>query len=428
MTPDQRAQITYRNERWRSLCAGILETAGNTFMLLLAVRYFQAGAMTKALVAGGGSCGLLLSPLVVNGTQRLGWPATVAGSRILLLGSLACLAAAFSPLRATWLYAGGCVLALTTAASVIPLMTQVYQDNYPAEQRGQLYSRTFMLRILAALIFGFLGGQWLEPDPWMRVRLPGLTGHIAEFPERFRVLLLVFAAALGAASWVVHRIPSQPLRYDVGSHPLAGLRFVRTDRWFRQALIAWMLMGFANLAMLPMRVEYLGNPRYGLMKTAAEIALLTLVIPNAARLVLSPIWGWFFDRMNFFALRIVLNLGFALGIASFFTSNSWAGLIAAAVIYGISNAGGDVAWGLWVTKFAPSHHVAEYMAVHTFMTGVRGVLAPVVAFQVVQHYTPQTMGWIAGAMILAASAVLLPEIWSWPARARGDRSVEPAED
>jgi hypothetical protein len=113
MTPEQRAQITYRNERWRSVCAGVLETAGNTFMLLLAVRYFQAGAMTKALVAGGGSCGLLLSPLVVNVTQRLGWPATVAGSRILFIGALACLIAAFSPLSATWLYAGACVLSLT---------------------------------------------------------------------------------------------------------------------------------------------------------------------------------------------------------------------------------------------------------------------------------------------------------------------------
>jgi hypothetical protein len=181
-----------------------------------------------------------------------------------------------------------------------------------------------------------------------------------------------------------------------------------------------------------MRVEYLGNPRYGLKKTAAEIALLTLVIPNGARLVMNPVWGWLFDRMNFFILRITLNLGFALGIAAFFTSETSSGLVAGSLIYGVSNAGGDVAWGLWVTKFAPASHVADYMAVHTFLTGVRGVLAPLIAFQVVQRSNPQTMGWIAGAMILAASAILVPEIWTWGTRRSKGGSppevVEPAED
>ncbi|NDF01570.1 MAG: hypothetical protein EB034_25395, partial [Verrucomicrobia bacterium] len=46
-----------------------------------------------------------------------------------------------------------------------------------------------------------------------------------------------------------------------------------------------------------------------------------------------------------------------------------------AVIFGVSNAGGDVAWSLWVTKFAPPERVADYMSVHTFFTGVRGVAA-----------------------------------------------------
>jgi MFS family permease len=187
-------------------------------------------------------------------------------------------------------------------------------------------------------------------------------------------------------------------------------------------------MGFANLAMLPMRVEYLGNPKYGLAKTAAQIAWLTLVIPNTARLIMSPIWGWLFDRMNFFALRVALNLGFALGIAAFFTSDSPAGLLIGAIIYGISNAGGDVAWGLWVTKFAPPDRVADYMSIHTFFTGCRGVAAPAIAFQVVQHYSVAAMGWASGAMILAATIILIPEIRAWKARGRGEILTEEISD
>ena len=429
MSPADRTLRTYRWERWRCICAGILETAGNTFLLLLAVQNFHAGAVAKALVAAGGSFGLLISPIVVNVVQRQGWKPTAAIARLLTFGAVASLVAALVPV--TWIgsYALACLLAMTTTSAIIPLLTQVYQDNYPVEQRGRLYSRAFLLRILAAVTFGFLGGQWLEPGPQFSLYFPALSHWLLLHPERFRGLPIVFSVAFMLAAMAVKRVPSTALQRDAGAHPLSAWRFVQSDRLFRQALIAWMLMGFANLAMLPMRVEYLGNPKYDLRKTAAEIALLTLVIPNVARLLLNPMWGWLFDRMKFFALRITLNLGFALGIAAFFTSNSWPGLVTGAVIYGISNAGGDVAWGLWVTKFAPANHVADYMSVHTFLTGVRGVLAPFVAFQIVQRFSPQAMGWVAGAMIVAASLILLPEIWTWSAHARGHRgAVEPAED
>ena len=55
--------LTYRYERMRAVSAGILETAGSTFLLLIAVRWFHAGAVAKALVAAGGSIGLMLTPL-----------------------------------------------------------------------------------------------------------------------------------------------------------------------------------------------------------------------------------------------------------------------------------------------------------------------------------------------------------------------------
>ncbi|HAB19689.1 MAG TPA: MFS transporter, partial [Verrucomicrobiales bacterium] len=180
--------------------------------------------------------------------------------------------------------------------------------------------------------------------------------------------------------------------------------------------------------MLPMRVEYLGNPRYGLAKSAAEIALLTGVIPNLARLIMNPVWGWLFDRMNFFALRTTLNVGFAVGILAFFTSSSPVGLVAGALIYGISNAGGDVAWGLWVTKFAPPERIADYMSVHTFLTGVRGVAAPLVAFQLVQRFSLSTLGLLSAALIVVATVLLLPEIGRWKSRRRGEVVTEEVAD
>jgi MFS family permease len=387
----QRTRTTYFHELWRAASAGILETAGSTFLLTIAVKHFSAGAFPKAIVAGSGSLGLLVSPMVVALVTSAGWPTSRAAARVLAVGALSFLVAAAIPTLPAFVMCS--VLAMATSAAVIPLLTQMYQDNYPEKERGRLFSRTVMVRIAMAAAFSKVAGDVLN-------------GRI----EQYRWLLLVFGGALGFAAFCLSRCPTHPIPHDGGAHPFRAMRFVRDDALFRRTLICWMLMGFANLMMLPLRVEYLANPKYNLAMTVGAIALLTGVIPNLARLVLSPVWGYLFDHMNFFALRVTLNLGFAIGILAFFTTNSLPGLIAGAVVYGISNAGGDVAWSLWVTKFAPPGRVADYMSVHTFLTGVRGVLAPVFAFHFASQVSLGIVAAVSSALIVLATAMLIPEI------------------
>jgi MFS family permease len=167
--------------------------------------------------------------------------------------------------------------------------------------------------------------------------------------------------------------------------------------------------------MSPLRIEYLANPEHGVtldgaQLTAARIALLTGVIPNVTRLLLNPLWGWLFDRMNFFVLRITLNIGFALGALSFFVGGTMPWLVVAAILFGLANSGADVAWSLWVTKFAPPSRVADYMSVHTFFTGVRGVVAPLIAFYLIAGLPLPMVGWICAGLIMIGTALLVPEI------------------
>jgi MFS family permease len=372
---------------------------------LIAVRWFQTGALAKGWVAAGSSIGLLVSPLVVWHVSRKGWRAAQAAATVALAGAGIFVLMAAIPTEPVFIV--GSVLGLTAMAGTIPLMTQIYQNNYPATERGKLFSRTVMVRIAAATAFSYLAGRWLD------VRL-----------DHFRWLLFLFAFAFAVSAWCLHRMPSLPLSDEGGRHPWRAWRYVREDRLFRQTLAAWMLMGWANLMMWPLRVEYLANERFGLQLPVLTIALLVGVIPNAVRLLMSPLWGWLFDRMNFFALRVILNLGFALGIVAFFTGHSLPALIVGAAVFGVANAGGDVAWSLWVTKLAPPSRVADYMSVHTFLTGVRGVLAPLSAYALA---TPDNLGWLAAGcagLILLASAMLLPEIKADQARRRGAALVE----
>ena len=389
-------RTTYRYEKWRALAAGILEAAATIFLLLIAVRWYNAGPYAKALVAGGGSVGLLLGPWLVLRVESAGWPVAKAVARLGVVGAVSFTVMAIVPILPVFVL--GSIVSLTTISAAIPLMTQIYQENYPERERGKLFSRTMMLRIGTTALFSDLAGRLL-------------SNHI----DRSRFLMLVFAAASGLGAFCVSRCPSQPLSDSGGTHPFHAFRFLREDRIFRQTIISWMFLGFATLMMAPLRVEYLANPRYGVrvrgeVLTAGMVALITGVIPNVARLVLNPIWGWLFDRMNFFVLRITLNFGFMLGIVSFFTTGSIAGLVIGAILFGVSNAGADVAWSLWVTKFAPPQRVADYMSVHTFFTGLRGLAAPMAAFYLIARLQPQLLGWISVGLIVIACSFLVPEI------------------
>jgi MFS family permease len=392
----QLVSTTYRIEKWRAIPNGILETASGTFLLLIAVQAYQAGSLEKAMIAAGGNIGLLLTPLVVQLVERRRWPIARSASAIAWLGALAYGMAAFFP--ALGVYVPAAIVGVACLSALTPLVIQVYQDNYTPSQRGHFFSRTTVIRVAAAAVFAELAGRLL-------------TENIAAF----RWLLVVFAAAFALSALLLWFIPSRPLAVLESSNPLRGLRYLRDDRVFRTTMIVWMLMGFANLMMMPLRIEYLANPIYGMALTPQEIALLTAIIPAIVRLVLSPAWGWLFDRMNFFVLRITINLAFAASILVFFTGDSWLGLIAGAIVFGVAVSGGDLAWSLWVTKFAPPHLVADYMSVHTFFTGVRGVLAPLLAFQLVTRLSIANIGVICTVLIVSASLLLVPELFRYRA-------------
>jgi len=383
--------VTYRAEQWRAAAVGVTETASATFLLLIAVKYFSAGPTAKAIIASGGSLGLLLTPFTIWLAGRLRWPVSRLAAAMARVGAVCFLIPAVLPSLLAYLVCS--TLAMTMILAMIPLLTHMLQENYPGGERGNRFSRTVMIRIVSAAAFSWGAGAFL-------------SGHIARYPW----VLAAFAGALAFAGSCLARCPTTPVSREGGTHPFRAFRYIREDRAFRITLVSWMLMGFGNLMMLPLRVEYLANPKYGLALSSGMIAMLTGVIPNVARFFMIGIWGRLFDRMNFFGMRALLNLGFMLGIVAFFTGTSLPWLVAGSIVIGVSNAGGDIAWSLWVTKLAQPSRVADYMVVHTFLNGLRLAVAPFVAFWAIESLTVANLGLISAAFIGAATLVLLPEM------------------
>ncbi|MFU8892319.1 MAG: MFS transporter [Luteolibacter sp.] len=387
---DRRMRRTFRLELRRAAASGILETAAATFLLLVAVSHFQAGATAKAMLVAGGPLGLLCGPLAVAATRALGLRAATGAAACAVSGALGFLGAAL--VDHVHLFVACGALGIFSLTAGIPLMTQIYQENYPSARRGRLFSLAAMARVAAASIFAWLAGWWLD-------------GRIGEY----RVLMFTFSAAALAAAWFTWRCPSAVFTEETSSNPLAGLRHVRSDRVFRWLLASWMLMGLGNLLMLPLRVEFIANPRHGIALSPMAVALLVSMIPSVTNFVFALFWGRLYDTMNFFLLRIILNVCFMAAIAAFFLHQGMGGFVLGSVLFGMAASGGNVAWSLWVTKIAKPALVAEYMGVHTFLTGVRGLVAPFLAFWLIESWSISTLAWWSLGLMAVASIMLVPE-------------------
>ncbi|HSI62552.1 MAG TPA: MFS transporter [Candidatus Saccharimonadia bacterium] len=380
----------FRNEMWRSAPAGILDTAYSTFGMIVAVQVFAASDAAKAVFLSSPRAGLIAALFVVPLLLR--WRSTVAQTAALTqyAGALCFTLAALFP-HSEEMFITGISMGFILFSLQIPLMTQLYRANYPREKRGRLYAITSITRALGAAIFSW-GGGWLlgwrlEMYPW---------------------LLWFFALMAFISGWLTYGLPATPWEVPEAEDQRLwrSWRWVREDRDFRTLLISWMIMGLGNLIAFSLWVEFLANPAHGIGLSADKVALLTGVIPLLARLASSYHWGILFDRAPFFVVRITLNLITAASILVFYLGDNmwWWGTGMA--LTGLSLAGGNVAWALFVTKLAPEHAVAEYMSVHTFLTGIRGVIAPFLAYAMIEWWSFSTMAWVCAGLVVAASGFI----------------------
>ncbi len=382
MTEDRetRARLTFRYDLVRGGCQGFLEAGIQTFVLLIAVRVFDASPIMKSLLAGAGPYGLLLTPVSLYIVSRLRTPAARAAGFFLTLACTALLVAAWT--GNLYVFVIATVLGYLLLHQQVPFLVHIYSDNYHPSRRGSLLSNSIFVAVLMSAMFAYAGGRLLDAD---------LENH--------PYIMLTLASACLVSAWAVFRMPSNPLTAQPSRNPFGNLSLAWKDKVFGWMLIIWMLMGIGNLMTLPLRVEYMAQPRFGINATNAQIALMTAVIPSLSRLLTTHLWGYLFDRINFIVIRTLLNICFLVAILLFFNSQSLIFLGIASAVFGIGAAGANIAWNLWVTKLAPEGKAADYMSVHTFTTGLRGILAPFLGFYLITVYPAPAVAWIAAILI-----------------------------
>lgn len=381
---------TFRLELLRSVPQGVLGTALMTFAVFIAIRDFGLPSWMKGAILGSSSVGLLMSLFVVQLIRRIGWTVNRMAAGLWVLSSLGFLAAAFSQGQA-WLYVGGTCSAFVGLGAGLPLMAQIYRKHYSDERRGRLFSLSSLMRTIVVALAGWGFGLWLE------------GGSYRELFIVYALSCLVMAACVSGMAPVMLRASNRILWFDAFRH--AG-----SDRAFRKLLVVWMFLGLGNLVAMALFVEFIGNPRYGFALDADRTGLITSTIPMVAAMVTVVPWGAVFDRLPFYSVRGLINLVFVAGILTYYLGGGVTGLIFGMGLHGIARSGGEILWALWTTRFADSERVAEYQSVHSFLTGVRGVLAPFIAFAVIESMGPASVAWMSAALMLFATAMILPEM------------------
>ena len=392
MNPDgkeERARITYFWDRLRGLAGGFLEAIFQTFALLVAIRVFGAPDFVKAMLPAAFPIGFLLAPLTVFVAARL---RRRVGSICALYAVLSAIALALAVgAGRLWIYVACILTAQIILSQVSPLMTQIYVSNYPLKELGSRFSTTFLISATVAAIVSYTGGRLLDYD-LSYYTLIFAAGSLAT---------LVFALAF-------FKMPSEAIKGISKKNPWHSISLVWKDKLFAWMLLGWMVMGLGTLMTFPIRIEYMANPRYGIDASNEQIGLILGAVPMIARLLSTKIWGYFFDHVNMITLRIILNSLIMVSFLIYFnTTNLWLMGVATG-LFGLAFGGGSVMWQLWVTKIAPPDQTAAYMSVHSAFTGIRGLLAPFLGYALLQWSGPVIVGWVAAALIGAATIIFLP--------------------
>jgi len=391
MNPDEeeRARATYFWDRIRGASMGTLEPYWQTFALVIAIRVFAAPDAVKAILPAAFPIGFMFLPLTVALVTRSGLSVSMLCAVYMMIAGGCLLAGAVAPTM--WIYVAMVAASMIVTAQIVPLVTQIYTFNYPANERGRRYSTAFLLSACVAVIFAYAGGRLLD------LRL-----------EYYPVLLVVVAASSFAAAFAFSRIPTAAFPAAGKESLTDSLSLIWKDRFFGWLMLGWAVLALGTMMTYPIRVEYMANPCFHVNATNEQIGVILGAIPLMARLLSTKVWGYLFDHFNLISLRIALNLISFFSILLFFFTTNLLLMSIAMVFFGLAFGGGRIMWQLWVTKIVPDDKVTSYMTANTAATGIQGLVAPIFGYLLLHFTNPEAVGWIAALLVGISTLIFMP--------------------
>lgn len=364
----------------------IVYTGLMTLALLIAIRQYDAPAWVKAFIQAADSIGRLLTPITLLIGLKFAIPTAQLAAKYMILVACMFVIAALSP--SLIIYAPAVIILYILYAQPPQLMLHIYAENYPPEERGSRVSTKYAISLAAGVTCSYFLGNYLDIE-------------LQFFRYEFIFLALVSLISV----YFLKKIPSVPLTKESSDGLWNNLSLIWKDPLFGVMILAYTLLGLGNSMIIPIRIEYMANPQFNINASNLNITLINIIIQGASMIISTKIWGIFFDKFHFITTRLLINSCFILAYLTFFMSDNLVLMGLSMAINGFAVAGGMIVWNLWVTKITRKERAPAYMSTHIVCSGIKGIIAPYMAYYLIKYNSPMNMGIIA-ALFMISSCVI----------------------
>lgn len=289
-------------------------------------------------------------------------------------------------------------------SGVVIIRSTIWRANYPRHTRARLAGKLATVQAIMTTLTG------LGIGAAMRVNV-----------ESFHFLYPAAAAAGIAGAWIYSGLRLRGHRVllraesdgDSGGRisPLELRRVLLADGRFRRYMTCMFVFGSGNLMVAAPLVIMLKD-RFALDPLVS--VLIAASIPTLLMPASIPVWSRLLDRVHVIRFRAVHSWTFVASTATILTGavtdQVWL-LWMGAVLKGIAFGGGVLGWNLGHHDFAPAARAAQYMGVHVTLTGIRGLLAPMIAvslYEILEWAHPGAGPW---ALALSLSLSTAGAVW-----------------
>lgn len=267
---------------------------------------------------------------------------------------------------------------------IVTIRGSIWRANYERAARTAFAARSQVLVSIVMALSGAAAGYALDLSP-------------ASFRAVFALAALAAVGGLVNIRRLRVRRHRQLLAAESEQTGTEGFRLgaylgiLREDPLYRRYLICMMLLGGGNLMvtapLILVLTRNLGVPELAQVLITASLPMLLVPLSVA-------FWARRLAAMHVIAFRALNSRMFVTahalmctGAVLAYTPVIWLG----AVVLGLGMGGGSLGWNLGHNDFAPPARVPEYLGLHVTLTGLRGLVAPLVGvglYSALEHVQP----------------------------------------
>jgi len=285
---------------------------------------------------------------------------------------------------------------------LIPAQNTIFQKNIDTTRRAKVYGYTISLGMLVSIGVSFVAGRILDlNENYFRYLLAG-TG-VAGF------LSCLLLNRIRIKEEDPPRLCEKLNIWEMLTDPLfRTIRLLKENKAFAAFERNFSIYGMGFIIMTPVIPIYLVNH---LKLSYTTNFLAKGIISQVGLLLLSPYLGRLHDRIHPFrfisiAFGMLVAFPVMIIISSLFVNVGFVavGLVFIAyLMFGIAMAAVNISWNMSSIYFAGNDEAAMYQSVHVTMTGIRGIIAPVLGFVLMKVFNIMAVFVAAGCFLATAS-------------------------